>query len=75
MNNNFLFKKENFYICCIGIMVLILGFILISGGGSKDQNVFNPEIFNFRRLFWGPLFIIISFVIQVYAILYTPKTK
>ena len=56
----------------IGIAFIVLGFILMSGGGSDDPNVFNPEIFNWRRIRLAPTLILIGFGIQVYAILLNP---
>ena len=70
-----IFEKENFIISAVGLLVLIIGFILLSGGGSEDPNVFNPEIFNFRRLFIAPFIIILGFVIQVVAIMYPFKNN
>ena len=55
--------------------MIALGFILMSGGGSDDPNVFNPEIFNFRRIRLAPMLILIGFGIQVYAILLNPDKK
>ena len=49
--------------------LIALGFILMSGGGSDDPNVFNPEIFNIRRIRVAPTLILIGFGIQIYAIL------
>ena len=56
----------------IGIVFIALGLILMSGGGSDDPNVFNPEIFNFRRIRLAPTLILIGFAIQIYAILLNP---
>jgi len=53
----------------IGLACIALGFILMSGGGSDDPNVFNEDIFNFRRIRLAPILIIIGFGIQIYAIL------
>jgi hypothetical protein len=69
----FLFGKINYTILLIGIGVVILGFILMSGGGSEDSNVFNEEIFNFRRIRLAPTTVLIGFGITVYAILKNPK--
>ena len=52
--HEFLFEKANYIILLIGIAVITLGFILMSGGGSDDPNVFNEEIFNFRRIRLAP---------------------
>ena len=57
----------------IGLGCIALGFILMAGGGSDDPNVFNPEIFNFRRIRLAPTVVLIGFAIQVYAILIDPE--
>ncbi len=56
----------------IGLAVIALGFILMSGGGSDDPNVFNEEIYNFRRIRLAPALVLLGFGIQVYAILVNP---
>jgi hypothetical protein len=53
----------------IGLGSIALGFILMSGGGSDDPNIFNPEIFSWRRIRLAPTLVIIGFGIQIYAIL------
>ena len=75
-NNNkpeFLFGKRNYTIMLIGLAVIALGFILMSGGGSKDPNVFNPDIYNWRRIRLAPALVIIGLGIEIYAILANPK--
>jgi len=47
----------------------------MSGGGSDDPNVFNPEIYNFRRIRLAPTLILIGLGIQIYAILVNPNKK
>ena len=72
----FIFGKRNYKFMFIGIAFIAIGLILMSGGGSDDPNVFNPEIFNFRRIRLAPTLILIGFAIQIYAILLNPeKTK
>ena len=71
--HEFLFEKVNYKILLVGIAVIALGFILMSGGGSDDPNVFNEEIFNFRRIRLAPTTVLIGFGITVYAILKNPK--
>ena len=78
MKNNeqkteFLFDKINYKILLIGIAVITLGFILMSGGGSDDPNVFSEAIFNFRRIRLSPTTVLIGFGITIYAILKNPK--
>ncbi len=53
----------------IGLGVIVLGFILMIGGGSKDPDVFNPDIFNFRRIRLAPALVLIGFGIEIAAIL------
>lgn len=71
--HEFLFEKVNYKILLIGIGVIALGFILMSGGGSDDPNVFNEEIFNFRRIRLAPTTVLIGFGITIYAIIKNPK--
>lgn len=76
MKNNkqeFLFEKKNYIIMLIGIAVIALGFILMSGGGSEDPNIFNPEIYSWRRIRLAPTLVIIGLGIEIYAILANPK--
>lgn len=78
MNNEenkheFLFEKINYKILLIGIGVIALGFILMSGGGSDDPNVFNESVFDFRRIRLAPTTVLIGFGITIYAILKNPK--
>ncbi|MFM1753461.1 MAG: hypothetical protein RLZZ236_400 [Bacteroidota bacterium] len=69
----FLFEKVNYKILLIGIAVIALGFILMSGGGSDDPTVFNEDVFSFRRIRLAPTTVLIGFGITVYAILKNPK--
>ncbi len=78
MNNKdhkpeFLFEKANYKILLIGLAVITLGFILMSGGGSDDPNVFSDKIFDFRRIRLAPAVVLIGFGLMVYAILKNPK--
>ena len=64
-----LFGKRNYKFMLIGLCFIALGFILMSGGGSEDPNVFNEEIYSFRRIRLAPMLVILGFIIEVYAIL------
>lgn len=70
--SNFLFGKRNYKFMLIGIIFIALGFILMSGGGSDDPNVFDESIFNWRRIRLAPTLVLIGFGVQVYAILLNP---
>jgi len=65
----FIFSKANYKLMLIGFVVIALGFILMVGGGSDDPNVFNPEIFSFRRIRLAPALVLIGFGIEIAAIL------
>ena len=73
MKNNdqkpeFLFENINYKFLLIGIGVIALGFILMSGGGSEDPKVFNEAVFSFRRIRLAPTVVLIGFGITIYSI-------
>ena len=65
--------SRNVKIIGIGLLVMVLGFVLMIGGGSSDPNVFNPEMFNFRRLTIAPLLIVAGVVVIIVGIMKTPR--
>jgi len=67
--NEFLFGKRNYTFMLIGVAFIALGFILMAGGGSDDPKIFNPEIYNFRRIRLAPTLVLIGLAIEIYAIL------
>ena len=73
--SEFVFGKKNYKFMFIGIACIALGFILMSGGGSDDPNVFNPDIYSFRSIRLAPMLVLIGFGIQIYAILLNPDKK
>ena len=72
---SFVFNKTNYIIMIVGIVLLALGYIFLAGGGSDDPNVFNPDMFNGRRLFVAPILIILGLVTEIVAIMYNGKSK
>lgn len=66
---DFVFKKKNYLWMAIGLVVISIGFILMSGGGSDDPTVFNEAIFSWRRIRLAPTLVLVGFGIEVYAIL------
>ena len=69
----FVFNKINYILMIAGIVLLALGYILLAGGGSDDPNVFNPEMFNGRRLYLAPILIILGLIVEIVAIMYRGK--
>ena len=71
----FLFNTINYKILWVGLAVIALGFLLMSGGGSEDPSVFNEEIFSFRRIRLAPALVLLGFGITIYSILKNPKKQ
>jgi hypothetical protein len=69
----FAFGKENYRLLLIGLALIVLGFLLMIGGGSKDPNVFSQDIFNFRRLTLAPILILAGYVVEIFAIMKKPR--
>lgn len=71
---DFAFGKENFILIAAVVACIVLGFILMSGGGSGD-NTFNPDIFSTRRIVVAPVVTVIGFVMMIFGILKNSKDK
>ena len=73
----FAFGKWNYILMVAGLVVLFLGYVLLSGGGSDDPDQFNPAMFDSRRLVWAPILIVLGFVVEIVAIMLktTPKNE
>ncbi|WP_265614167.1 DUF3098 domain-containing protein [Bacteroidetes bacterium endosymbiont of Geopemphigus sp.] len=72
----FIFDRKNYRLMLIGLLLIGLGFILMSGAdantnpkGIYDKNYFNEDIFSFRRIRLAPIFIITGFIVQIFGIL------
>ena len=72
---DFAFGKENFILIAVAVAVIIIGFMLMSGGGSADATSFNPEIFSTRRIVVAPVVTMIGFVLMIVGILKNSKSK
>ena len=73
-NRDFAFGKENFILIAGAVVLIIIGFVLMSGGGSAD-NTFNLEIFSTRRIVVAPLITVLGFVGVIVGILKNSKDK
>ena len=67
--NDFAFGKKNYLLIIASVILLILGFSIMSGGGSDNPDVFNPEIFSVVRIKIAPLIVMSGFILMVFAIL------
>jgi membrane-bound ClpP family serine protease len=71
---DFAFDKVNFILLAIGMAVVIIGFLLMSGSGSTET-AYNPDIFSARRIKVAPVICLLGFVSMVYAVVRKPKDK
>lgn len=69
------FGKMNYILLFAGLVLIIGGFLLMSGGGSKDPNEFSPEIFSPRRITLAPILVLLGFAINAAAIMWKPKNN
>lgn len=58
-----------------GLAVMAAGFLLLSGGGSDDPQVFNYAMFDARRLVAAPIVIIAGITVEIIAIMGRFKDK
>ena len=69
---DFAFSRTNFILLAVGMLVVIVGFILMSGDGSTAE-AYNPDIFDTRRTKVAPLVCLAGFVSMIYAVVHKPK--
>lgn len=70
----FAFDKMNFILLAIGMAVVIIGFLLMTGP-SSSETVFEPDIFSVRRIKIAPVVCLVGFLSMIYAVLRKPKTN
>jgi hypothetical protein len=74
--SRFLFGKENYMLMGLGLVFIIIGYLLMSGGKSADPNVFNEkEIYSFQRITLAPIMVLLGLFIEGYAIMKKPKAQ
>ena len=69
---NLAFDKVNYILLAVGMAVVVLGFILMSGG-SSEETAYNPDIFSVRRIKVAPVVCLLGFVSMIYAVIRKPK--
>jgi len=69
---DFAFDKVNFILLAVGMAVVVIGFLLMSGAGSTEH-AYNPDIFSARRIKVAPLVCLAGFVSMIYAVVRRPK--
>jgi hypothetical protein len=66
---NYAFGRMNFVLLAVGMAIVIVGFILMSGGSSSEA-AYNPDIFSFRRIVVAPMACLVGFLSMVYAVVH-----
>jgi hypothetical protein len=72
---NFALPRENYKLLAIGFGIVVLGFLLMLGGKSPDPNVFNEEMFSFRRITLAPIVVLTGFAFVIWGIMKKPKEQ
>ena len=65
----------NYRLMLVGLGIIVLGFVLMAGGGSDDPNVFNEDMFSFRRITLAPIVVLAGFAFEIYAIMRKPRKE
>jgi membrane-bound ClpP family serine protease len=68
------FDKVNYILLAIGMAIVIIGFLLMSGSGSTET-AYDPDIFSARRIKVAPVVCLVGFVSMIYAVVRRPKDK
>lgn len=74
MKRDFAFDRVNYILLAVGMAVVIIGFLLMSGSGST-ATAYNPDIFSARRIKVAPVVCLLGFVSMIYAVVRRPKDK
>ena len=70
----FAFDKTNFILLAVGMAIIIIGFLLMTGPGSTE-GYFEPDIFSVRRIKVAPVISLFGFIFMIYGIVRKPKNK
>lgn len=74
MKEKFALDKMNFILIGIGVAIIIIGLLLMTGPSSTEVH-FEPDIFSTRRIVVAPLVCFVGFVFMIFAIMFPPKDK
>ena len=69
---DFAFGKTNFILLGIGMLIVVIGFLLMSGDSSTNE-AYNPDIFSVRRIKVAPVVCLLGFVSMIYAVVHNPE--
>ena len=73
-SSSFLFDRTNYILMIAGVLLLLIGFYLMSGGKSEDVHQFHAEeVFSTTRITLAPIIVLLGFVVEFFAIMRKPK--
>ena len=72
-NDGFALPKKNILYIIAGFAVMLVGYLLMAGGGSDDPNVFNADMFSFRRMVIAPVVILAGMAFEIWAIMHVSR--
>lgn len=72
---DFAFGKENFLLLAIAVVIITIGFFMMTGGATTEEAGFNPDIFSKRRIVFAPSIAMIGFILGIVAIVIKSKDK
>ena len=70
----FAFDKVNFILLAVGMAIVIIGFLLMTGP-SSSETVFEPDIFSARRIKLAPVICFLGFIFMIYGVVRKPKSE
>ena len=73
IKDEFAFGKENYILLAAGTVLAVIGYALMSGGGSEDPTVFSEELFNVRRMYIAPIVILVGLAVVGWGIMKKAK--
>jgi hypothetical protein len=76
-NQRMPFGAKNYALMAVGVLVIVVGFILMSGGGEHTATEFDSSIYSTRRITIAPIVVLLGFVIEILAIMvrFNPKNR
>lgn len=74
MKEKFALDKTNFILIAVGIVIIIIGLLLMTGPSSTETH-FEPDIFSTRRIVVAPIVCFVGFVFMIFAIMFKPRNK
>ena len=71
----FAFGRKNYMILLFGLFLIIIGYVLLAGGGTKDPNKFSYELFSTQRMVTAPIILMLGYVTIAVSIMYKEKPQ